>query len=56
MPQMAPISWLSLFILFSMIFMLFNIMNYFCIVFAPSMNMEDSKTSQLTPPSLNWKW
>nr|YP_009544254.1 ATP synthase F0 subunit 8 [Simulium maculatum]AYO45662.1 ATP synthase F0 subunit 8 [Simulium maculatum] len=55
MPQMAPISWLTLFILFTIIFMLFNIMNYFCIVFTPT-SKESETTSQLTPPSLNWKW
>nr|WMQ76580.1 ATP synthase F0 subunit 8 [Austrosimulium sp.] len=56
MPQMAPISWLTLFILFTIIFVLFNIMNYFCIVFTPSSKSEEGKTSQLTPPTLSWKW
>nr|QWT71662.1 ATP synthase F0 subunit 8 [Simuliidae sp. Cyprus 2] len=53
---MAPISWLTLFILFTVIFMLFNIMNYFCVVFTASGDSKDEKSSQLTPPSLNWKW
>nr|YP_010883672.1 ATP synthase F0 subunit 8 [Simulium jisigouense]WIV81712.1 ATP synthase F0 subunit 8 [Simulium jisigouense] len=53
---MAPISWLSLFILFTIIFFLFNIMNYFCVVFTPSLDKSEDKTTQLTPPSLNWKW
>nr|YP_010022527.1 ATP synthase F0 subunit 8 [Fannia scalaris]QOP39375.1 ATP synthase F0 subunit 8 [Fannia scalaris] len=35
MPQMAPISWLSLFIIFSITFMIFNMMNYYS--FNPSM-------------------
>nr|UOU85100.1 ATP synthase F0 subunit 8 [Simulium erythrocephalum] len=56
MPQMAPISWLTLFILFTIIFMLFNIMNYFCVVFTPNTSKESEKTPQLSPPSLNWKW
>nr|YP_009919081.1 ATP synthase F0 subunit 8 [Simulium noelleri]QMP96674.1 ATP synthase F0 subunit 8 [Simulium noelleri] len=56
MPQMAPISWLSLFILFTIIFMLFNIMNYFCVTFTPSSSKSSEAPTQLTPPSLNWKW
>nr|YP_009240889.1 ATP synthase F0 subunit 8 [Simulium aureohirtum]AKN23376.1 ATP synthase F0 subunit 8 [Simulium aureohirtum] len=56
MPQMAPISWLTLFILFTVIFILFNIMNYFCIVFTPSSDSKKEGKTQLTPPSLNWKW
>nr|QOV03325.1 ATP synthase F0 subunit 8 [Simulium equinum] len=56
MPQMAPISWLFLFILFTMIFVLFNIMNYFCVVFTPSIDSQESKSTQLATPSLTWKW
>nr|AND96042.1 ATP synthase F0 subunit 8 [Onthophagus minutus] len=29
MPQMAPLNWLTLMIYFSLIFMMFNIMNYY---------------------------
>uniref|UniRef100_UPI00315CECAF ATP synthase F0 subunit 8 n=1 Tax=Simulium guiyangense TaxID=3123427 RepID=UPI00315CECAF len=56
MPQMAPLSWLSLFILFTIIFMLFNIMNYFCVVLTPASTQDGEDSAQLTPPSLNWKW
>nr|QLY90243.1 ATP synthase F0 subunit 8 [Simulium lundstromi] len=56
MPQMAPISWLTLFILFTVIFILFNIMNYFCVVFTPSSDSKGDETTKLTPPTLNWKW
>nr|YP_010022644.1 ATP synthase F0 subunit 8 [Muscina pascuorum]QOP39492.1 ATP synthase F0 subunit 8 [Muscina pascuorum] len=35
MPQMAPINWLSLFIIFSFSFMLFNLMNYY--IYTPMM-------------------
>nr|QVL28713.1 ATP synthase F0 subunit 8 [Eristalinus sp.] len=53
MPQMAPINWLSLFLLFSMIFILFNMMNYF--IYLPS--MPKSKTSsKIITKSMNWKW
>nr|YP_010446949.1 ATP synthase F0 subunit 8 [Chyliza bambusae]UTM10314.1 ATP synthase F0 subunit 8 [Chyliza bambusae] len=52
MPQMSPINWLSLFILFSLTFMLFNMMNYFLII--PS--SSQSKTSSKSTKSLVWKW
>nr|UOU85295.1 ATP synthase F0 subunit 8 [Compsobata cibaria] len=53
MPQMAPIGWLSLFIIFSMAFIFFNIMNYYSIL--PT--TPESKTSlQISCKSLNWKW
>nr|YP_009663919.1 ATP synthase F0 subunit 8 [Synthesiomyia nudiseta]QCW07952.1 ATP synthase F0 subunit 8 [Synthesiomyia nudiseta] len=54
MPQMAPIGWLSLFIIFSMAFIMFNIMNYYS--YMPSMpksNLIDKKKSF---NSYNWKW
>nr|YP_003097167.1 ATP synthase F0 subunit 8 [Psacothea hilaris]ACR44356.1 ATP synthase F0 subunit 8 [Psacothea hilaris] len=51
MPQMAPLSWLILFILFISIFFLFNIMNFY------SFNYKEKsikqKKSLLT---FNWKW
>nr|UYG49029.1 ATP synthase F0 subunit 8 [Abscondita chinensis] len=33
MPQMAPLSWLNLFILFIFIFLMFNMMNYFSLMY-----------------------
>nr|YP_010400376.1 ATP synthase F0 subunit 8 [Protomiltogramma cincta]UQS76075.1 ATP synthase F0 subunit 8 [Protomiltogramma cincta] len=54
MPQMAPINWLSLFIIFSMTFVIFMIMNYY--VFTPYMPKSSiMKNIQMTN-SLNWKW
>nr|AMP43784.1 ATP synthase F0 subunit 8 [Rhamphomyia insignis] len=53
MPQMAPIGWLSLFIIFTLTFMLFSVMNYY------SMLPPTPKTSMLNQTSsntLNWKW
>nr|AND96671.1 ATP synthase F0 subunit 8 [Eurysternus caribaeus] len=50
MPQMAPINWLSLYILFCLIFILFNILNYF---------MFNYKIKTYTPKKMkkiNWKW
>nr|UDF83694.1 ATP synthase F0 subunit 8 [Vermileo comstocki] len=53
MPQMAPISWLMLMIIFSITFIMFNMMNYF-FVLPPQ---PSSKTSQqLLSKSLIWKW
>nr|ASM82686.1 ATP synthase F0 subunit 8 [Suwallia bimaculata] len=52
MPQMAPISWLSLFIAFSLILLVFNCMNYYS--FLPQAPQTVSKSITHTP--LNWKW
>nr|AXS64924.1 ATP synthase F0 subunit 8 [Elateroidea sp. 7 KM-2017] len=51
MPQMAPLSWINLFILFVMTFMIINTLNYFSF-------MYDNKTLKTTPKmkSINWKW
>nr|AMP43732.1 ATP synthase F0 subunit 8 [Heleodromia immaculata] len=52
MPQMAPIGWLSLFILFTLTFMLFCMMNYF--LFLPQIKNYESK--KYSSNSMNWKW
>nr|QHN56420.1 ATP synthase F0 subunit 8 [Dohrniphora cornuta] len=52
MPQMAPISWLLLFIVFSITFILFNIMNYYSFIYKP----ESSETTKKSFKSFNWKW
>nr|YP_009741700.1 ATP synthase F0 subunit 8 [Thaumatosmylus hainanus]QID76379.1 ATP synthase F0 subunit 8 [Thaumatosmylus hainanus] len=52
MPQMAPISWLTLFIYFSIIFMLFNCLNYFITTYNSPLN--ELKT--FSTNSLTWKW
>nr|QLY89717.1 ATP synthase F0 subunit 8 [Xylophagus ater] len=53
MPQMAPISWLSLFIIFSMTFLLFSMMNYYS--FLPSSPQNEEKKSHKFN-SFPWKW
>nr|AWN56412.1 ATP synthase F0 subunit 8 [Strongygaster brasiliensis] len=57
MPQMAPIGWLSLFIIFIILFMIFNMMNYYSFIYSmpkpKSMNLIN-KTNLMN--SLNWKW
>nr|YP_973131.1 ATP synthase F0 subunit 8 [Trichophthalma punctata]ABH03670.1 ATP synthase F0 subunit 8 [Trichophthalma punctata] len=53
MPQMAPISWLSLFILFWFILSLFSMMNYFSFLpLSPKIKTKKEKFIN----SLNWKW
>nr|QLY89791.1 ATP synthase F0 subunit 8 [Empis tessellata] len=53
MPQMAPIGWLSLFIMFTLTFMLFSMMNYY--LFLPP-TPQTSSLNQTSYNSLNWKW
>nr|YP_009630383.1 ATP synthase F0 subunit 8 [Neuroperla schedingi]QBP33899.1 ATP synthase F0 subunit 8 [Neuroperla schedingi] len=52
MPQMAPISWLFLFITFSIILITFNAMNYFS--FLPKSPEMTQKSIKQNP--MNWKW
>nr|YP_010461162.1 ATP synthase F0 subunit 8 [Strophopteryx fasciata]UUF92093.1 ATP synthase F0 subunit 8 [Strophopteryx fasciata] len=52
MPQMAPISWLTLFIAFSLILLIFNFMNYFS--FLPKTPEISEKKISQTP--FNWSW
>nr|AJF48476.1 ATP synthase F0 subunit 8 [Sweltsa longistyla] len=52
MPQMAPITWLSLFIAFSLILLIFNCVNYYS--FKPQSPTTSSMSISQTP--LNWKW
>nr|QUT09648.1 ATP synthase F0 subunit 8 [Euprosopia sp. PH-2020] len=53
MPQMSPMGWLSLFIVFSATFILFSMMNYYSAI-------PQSPKSKMTPSknftSMNWKW
>nr|UQS75806.1 ATP synthase F0 subunit 8 [Bombylius sp.] len=53
MPQMAPISWLTLFIVFSFTFLMFNMMNYFS--FLPP-TPQSSKSLKIQQNPMNWKW
>nr|YP_010987359.1 ATP synthase F0 subunit 8 [Lednia tumana]QCF39713.1 ATP synthase F0 subunit 8 [Lednia tumana]WOL43202.1 ATP synthase F0 subunit 8 [Lednia tumana] len=52
MPQMAPISWLTLFIAFSLILLIFNFVNYYS--FLPKTPEISQKSISHT--SMNWKW
>nr|YP_009164770.1 ATP synthase F0 subunit 8 [Nevromus exterior]AKA94248.1 ATP synthase F0 subunit 8 [Nevromus exterior] len=52
MPQMAPINWLLLFIIFSITLIIFNMMNYF--IYMPS--SPTSENMNFKKSYLNWKW
>nr|UUJ36787.1 ATP synthase F0 subunit 8 [Epeorus sp. 01 ZXM-2022a] len=52
MPQMAPLSWLLLFLIFSSTLILFNIMNYF--LGQPIAPLHSS--SHYQTQTFNWKW
>nr|ALO76347.1 ATP synthase F0 subunit 8 [Limnius perrisi] len=51
MPQMAPMNWLTLFLTFIMIFLMFNSMNYF--MFKYQSKSYDTTTNSFF---MNWKW
>nr|YP_010987679.1 ATP synthase F0 subunit 8 [Platystethus arenarius]WON66111.1 ATP synthase F0 subunit 8 [Platystethus arenarius] len=51
MPQMSPLNWLSLFLMFLFIFMLFNSMNYFNFMYNPILKLKMSANK-----TINWKW
>nr|YP_009469773.1 ATP synthase F0 subunit 8 [Eomantis yunnanensis]AVE15777.1 ATP synthase F0 subunit 8 [Eomantis yunnanensis] len=52
MPQMMPMNWVLMFLFFVMIFILFNIMNYFSVYKLPT---TKSSVKTLTK-TLSWKW
>nr|UJG45205.1 ATP synthase F0 subunit 8 [Ephemera vulgata] len=53
MPQMAPLSWLTLFVIFSMTLILFNIINYYSFDTSPPSSLQTSKSST---KAFNWQW
>nr|WKV24916.1 ATP synthase F0 subunit 8 [Hermetia illucens] len=55
MPQMAPISWLLLFIIFSLTFILFNILNYYNF-FNNMPKILQAQSTDTSTSALNWKW
>nr|ANJ70454.1 ATP synthase F0 subunit 8 [Hydrochus sp. BMNH1425167] len=52
MPQMAPLNWLFLFIMFTIIFLMFNSINYFSILY----NTKKLKINNIKNNMLNYKW
>nr|YP_009919068.1 ATP synthase F0 subunit 8 [Tipula fascipennis]QMP96661.1 ATP synthase F0 subunit 8 [Tipula fascipennis] len=53
MPQMAPINWLLLFIIFSITLIIFNTLNYFSYL---PMTPKNSQMEKKINTPLNWKW
>nr|ARH55067.1 ATP synthase F0 subunit 8 [Lordithon exoletus] len=51
MPQMAPMNWLMLFLYFTILFLLFNSINYFSFSYTPQ-----SYKLNLKNKLINWKW
>uniref|UniRef100_A0AB39A6S9 ATP synthase complex subunit 8 n=1 Tax=Cryptochironomus defectus TaxID=2582960 RepID=A0AB39A6S9_9DIPT len=57
MPQMSPMSWTLLFFMFTLLFLFFNILNYFNFTPIFKGNSENNNTvSDSNKTSLNWKW
>nr|QNJ59913.1 ATP synthase F0 subunit 8 [Melanoplus confusus] len=52
MPQMSPLMWFSLLILFSTVLILFNQMNFFS--FKTEIIKTESKSEK--NKNMNWKW
>nr|UQJ75082.1 ATP synthase F0 subunit 8 [Incisitermes schwarzi] len=52
MPQMMPLSWLTLFLMFSATLILFAMMNYYMTI--PKTEAATKKT--ILMKSMNWKW
>nr|QXF68507.1 ATP synthase F0 subunit 8 [Pseudovates peruviana] len=52
MPQMMPLNWLMLFTFFSIMLILFNVMNYY-IPFKKASNLS---TFKMINKILSWKW
>nr|AVE15764.1 ATP synthase F0 subunit 8 [Creobroter sp. JZ-2017] len=52
MPQMMPLNWLTLFLFFSMMLILFNVLNYY----SPFNKKSSSLSIKTTTKNLTWKW
>nr|ALO77459.1 ATP synthase F0 subunit 8 [Gyrinidae sp. GENSP01] len=53
MPQMAPMNWLFLYMLFTAIFFMFNFMNYYIFIIN---NKTNNSTNKNITKFMNWKW
>nr|AXS65943.1 ATP synthase F0 subunit 8 [Scarabaeoidea sp. KM-2017] len=51
MPQMAPLNWLILFFFFTMIYLIFNMLNYFIFQYNIKSSLKIKKQNKI-----NWKW
>nr|WRO44952.1 ATP synthase F0 subunit 8 [Fissocantharis imparicornis] len=53
MPQMAPLSWLNLFIYFIIVFLILNSLNYF--YFNKTASNQEKKNMKMMKKN-SWKW
>nr|YP_448741.1 ATP synthase F0 subunit 8 [Petrobius brevistylis]AAX39853.1 ATP synthase F0 subunit 8 [Petrobius brevistylis] len=53
MPQMSPLNWLLLFFLFSIIYIMFMILNYFNMTL---ISQSSKKSVKIIVKPMNWKW
>nr|YP_007316860.1 ATP synthase F0 subunit 8 [Biston panterinaria]AFQ99223.1 ATP synthase F0 subunit 8 [Biston panterinaria]AID67406.1 ATP synthase F0 subunit 8 [Biston panterinaria]ANW36752.1 ATP synthase F0 subunit 8 [Biston panterinaria]ANW36765.1 ATP synthase F0 subunit 8 [Biston panterinaria]ANW36804.1 ATP synthase F0 subunit 8 [Biston panterinaria] len=54
MPQMMPINWMFSFFMFILIFIIFNIMNYYIMI---NKNLNNKNNFQMkSMNNLMWKW
>nr|QHD26847.1 ATP synthase F0 subunit 8 [Dioryctria yiai] len=53
MPQMMPINWLLSFFFFLLIFILFNMMNYYIFNIKINTSLNNNK---INSKNLTWKW
>nr|AML26116.1 ATP synthase F0 subunit 8 [Curculionidae sp. BMNH 1274272] len=51
MPQMAPLNWITLFIFFTILFLLMIILNFYLFLYPPKTFIKPFKT-----PTYSWKW
>nr|YP_009947897.1 ATP synthase F0 subunit 8 [Aclees cribratus]QOH97065.1 ATP synthase F0 subunit 8 [Aclees cribratus]QZI85937.1 ATP synthase F0 subunit 8 [Aclees taiwanensis] len=51
MPQMAPMSWLTLYLFFSFLFLMSMILNYYMFLYSPK-----TKLLKESKKIINWKW
>nr|YP_009057618.1 ATP synthase F0 subunit 8 [Apocheima cinerarius]AHG99140.1 ATP synthase F0 subunit 8 [Apocheima cinerarius]ALI31057.1 ATP synthase F0 subunit 8 [Apocheima cinerarius]ALO20592.1 ATP synthase F0 subunit 8 [Apocheima cinerarius]ALO20600.1 ATP synthase F0 subunit 8 [Apocheima cinerarius]ALP86122.1 ATP synthase F0 subunit 8 [Apocheima cinerarius] len=54
MPQMMPINWILSFLMFILIFIMFNIMNYYIMNNKNLNNKNNFKLKSMN--NLTWKW
>nr|YP_009906689.1 ATP synthase F0 subunit 8 [Elaeidobius kamerunicus]QLI52332.1 ATP synthase subunit 8 [Elaeidobius kamerunicus] len=51
MPQMSPLNWLSMYMLFTLLFILSVIINYYMFLYTPKMQIK-----AVEKKTINWKW
>nr|YP_009485859.1 ATP synthase F0 subunit 8 [Limbodessus palmulaoides]AVZ66437.1 ATP synthase F0 subunit 8 [Limbodessus palmulaoides] len=52
MPQMMPLNWIFLYLMFLIIFFIFNFMNYYLFPMKTNLNFMKKMKNK----TMNWKW